>query len=234
MRILGIGAHPDDLEINCGGTLARFHQLGHHVVMAYACSGDKGHFRIPPAELAEIRKQEALGAAAVIQAESIWLGYHDGEIVGESLQNRSIFIDLIREFQPDLILTHSPVDYHADHIAVNRLAVDATFMSTVPHLKTRYPALNDVPQIYFIEPYGGMSFQPDVYVDIEAAYALKLTMLAKHQSQVVWLQEHDGKDILEHLKINALYRGMQCGKTYAEGFERYQASLKGLTERLLP
>jgi len=85
MRILGIGAHPDDFEINCGGTLARFHQRGHHVVMAFACSGDKGHFRIPPAELADIRKQEAQESAAVIQAESIWLGYHDGEIVGESI-----------------------------------------------------------------------------------------------------------------------------------------------------
>lgn len=234
MLILGIGAHPDDLEINCGGTLARFHQQDHKVVMAFACSGDKGHFRIPPAELAQIRKQEAQDAADLIQAESRWLGFDDGEIMGESLQNRNIFIDLIRQVRPDIIFTHSPEDYHADHTAVSRLVTDATFMSTVPHIKTRYPAVKDLPQIYFIEPYGGMKFQPDIYVDIQDCYSMKVAMLAKHQSQVIWIQEHDGIDILERLKINALYRGFQSGKTYAEGFVRHLASLKGLTERLLP
>ena len=234
MRILGIGAHPDDLEINCGGTLAKYYQLGHSVVMAFACSGDKGHFRISPEELAHMRKQEAKRAAQIIEAESIWLGFHDGEIEGESLKNRETFIELIRRVQPDIIFTHSPLDYHADHIAVSRLVVDAVFMSTVPHIKTEHPAVPNLPQIYYIEPYGGIQFQPDAYVDIETSYSMKVEMLSKHQSQVDWLREHDGIDILERLKICALYRGLQCGKTYAEGFVRHQASLRGLTERLLP
>lgn len=234
MRILGVGAHPDDVEITCGGTLARYAQMGHHITMAFACDGDKGHFVIPREELARVRNQEAKHAASMIGADSIWLGFHDAEIEGGLLRNREVFIDLIREVQPDVIFTHSPSDYHADHMAVSQLVVDATFMSTVPHIKTKYPAVNTLPQIYYIEPYGGIDFQPDIYVDIETTFSLKLDMMAKHQSQVIWLKEHDDKDILEHLETVALFRGVQCGKRYAEGFVRHQASLKGLTERLLP
>ena len=63
MRVLAVGAHPDDLEILCSGTLARFAQAGHHVAMAHACRGDKGHGVIPYAELSGIRDREAQAAA---------------------------------------------------------------------------------------------------------------------------------------------------------------------------
>ncbi len=69
MRILAVGAHPDDLEILCAGTLARFVAGGHHVVMAHACRGDKGHGKIPPQEIGEIRDREAQAAAAVVGAD---------------------------------------------------------------------------------------------------------------------------------------------------------------------
>lgn len=233
MRVLGIGAHPDDLEINCGGTLARYFQTGHQVTMAHACSGDKGHFTTEPSELAQIRAQEGQKAAALIGAESFWLGFDDGEIEG-SLENRKIFIDLLRQVQADIVFTHSPEDYHADHMAVSRMVVDAAFMSTVPYIKTRHPALTKTPQIYFIEPYSGVHFEPELFVDISAAFHLKMEMMSSHQSQVVWLKAHDAIDILEYIQITARYRGFQCGKLYAEGFIRHQASLKGLTERLLP
>lgn len=59
MRILAVGAHPDDLEILCAGTLAKYSKLGHEVIMAHVCRGDKGHLLIPPAKLAKIRKKEA-------------------------------------------------------------------------------------------------------------------------------------------------------------------------------
>jgi LmbE family N-acetylglucosaminyl deacetylase len=75
MRVLAVGAHPDDLEILCGGTLARFVAEGHHVVMAHACWGDKGHGEIPHNQVAQVRDREAKAAAKVMGADSMVLGF---------------------------------------------------------------------------------------------------------------------------------------------------------------
>jgi LmbE family N-acetylglucosaminyl deacetylase len=75
MRVLAVGAHPDDLEILCGGILARFVAEGHHVVMAHACWGDKGHGGIPHNQVGQVRDREAKAAAKVIGADSMVLGF---------------------------------------------------------------------------------------------------------------------------------------------------------------
>ena len=80
LRVLAVGAHPDDIEIRCGGTLARYAKTGHHVMMAHATNGDEGHTTIPSAELAKVRESEARAAAAVIGAEVFWLNFHDTEL----------------------------------------------------------------------------------------------------------------------------------------------------------
>jgi N-acetylglucosamine malate deacetylase 1 len=105
MRILAVGAHPDDVEINCMGTLARYIKEGHHVTIAHVCTGDKGHVTIPPAELAKIRRQEAQQAAALIGATSLCLEYPDGELYVSDASVRRV-TDLIRQVRPDLIITH--------------------------------------------------------------------------------------------------------------------------------
>jgi LmbE family N-acetylglucosaminyl deacetylase len=74
MRILAVGAHPDDLELLCAGTLARYASEGHQVIMCHAGIGDKGHFHIPNDELASIRRKEAQDSASRIGAESVCLG----------------------------------------------------------------------------------------------------------------------------------------------------------------
>ncbi len=80
MRILAVGAHPDDLEILCAGTLARYIAQGHHVVMVHACQGDKGHGQILHHEVGLVRDQEAKAAAQIIGAEAMSLGFLYGEI----------------------------------------------------------------------------------------------------------------------------------------------------------
>ncbi|HRU32240.1 MAG TPA: PIG-L family deacetylase, partial [bacterium] len=79
MRILAVGAHPDDLELLCAGTLAKYSKEGHTVVMAHMCNGNKGHFTIPPEELASIRAEEAKKSAEIIGAEIIQGEYPDLE-----------------------------------------------------------------------------------------------------------------------------------------------------------
>lgn len=234
LTVLGIGAHPDDLEIACGGTLAKFHQLGHQIVMGIACQGDKGHRYIAPEELARIRYEESKKSSTLINAPVYNLGFKDGEIVAEDLASRWKMVDLIRRASPDLIITHHPEDYHADHVAVSKLVVDASFMVSVPHIKTEFPTIDKVPQIYYMDNYAGVNFTPIEYVDISDTFAIKEKMLSAHQSQINWLKDHDNMEILEFIKICGRFRGFQCGTTYAEGFIRYISSLRVTPERLLP
>jgi len=217
MRILAIGAHPDDIENGCGGTLAKYAQLEHTVFMAYATNGDKGHFRIPPEELAQIREKEARASAAVIGAQVIWAGFPDGDLFYDR-PTRERFIDILRQARPDIIFTHNPDDYHPDHCAVSQLVFGASFISTVPHIKTKYPACDNVPPIYYIDAHPIQELHTPLYVDISDTFEIKMEMSQCHQSQISWLKEHDNDDMLERIKTRALAFGSECGVGFAERF----------------
>jgi LmbE family N-acetylglucosaminyl deacetylase len=221
MRILAVGAHPDDLEVLCAGTLAKYRARGDDVFMYHAAYGDKGHLIIPSDELTRIRRAEAQAAADVIGATAMEGGFKDMEIVDTDAA-RLKFIDLVRAAQPDVVITHFPHDYHTDHKAVSALMLEATFSASVPHVKTEYPAISKMPVVYFMDTLAGMHFQPTDYVDITPYIETKREMLAKHQSQLVWLKDHDNIDVLDMMLTQSKWRGFQCSVPYAEGFLRYQ------------
>src|SRR5688572_3673035 len=114
MNILCVTAHPDDTEILCAGTLIKFANQGHKVTMAVFTTGNMGDTRIAPTELGAIREKETRAAAAIINASVIWAGVDDEHVFPNEAQRR-IMIDVLREADPDLIITHSPNDYHPDH-----------------------------------------------------------------------------------------------------------------------
>lgn len=221
MRILAVGAHPDDLEILCGGTLAKYRARGDEVVMCHVANGDKGHFVIMPEELTRIRASEAEQAAAVIGAECVALNFLDVEIF-DTLQARKRVIDMVRVARPDVVITHHPDDYHTDHQAATQLLLEATFSATVPHVESEHSFLPKLPVVYFMDTLAGLHFQPTEYVDITGFIAQKKEMLSKHVSQLGWLKEHDDYDALDALETQAKFRGYQCGVKYAEGFIRYR------------
>src|SRR5437764_9576546 len=97
MRVLAVGAHPDDLEILCGGTLARFVREGHAVVMCHATLGDRGSYVHTSDEVAAIRGKEARRAAEICGAEHATLGLHDAEVDAADPQQRRLVVDLVRE-----------------------------------------------------------------------------------------------------------------------------------------
>lgn len=217
LRILAVGAHPDDIEISCGGTLARYALAGHHVMMCYATNGDKGHLRIPPAELAVIREQEARRAAAVIGAEVFWMGFPDGELFYDR-QTREAFIDMWRQARPDIVFTHWPEAYHPDHIAAGQLAVGANYIATVPHIRTAHPPCDRPARIYYMDVAHDVRVEAAEYVDVTEVYDLKRQMLAAHESQIEWLREHDGVDVLARMEARDRALGQQCGVEFAERF----------------
>jgi len=241
MRVLAVGAHPDDVEIFCSGTLIKCVERGDTVIICYACSGDLGHMVIPPEELKVIRANEAKKAGALEGMEVIWGGFDDMNLFENNREARDKMVDVIRYANPDLIITQNPVDYHADHSSISKLVFDASFTATLPNYKCSVHRLtkDDTPAklvpIYYMDTDAGMGFgQPDIYVDVSSLMDRKLKMLACHESQVVWLKEHDGIDLAEICKSFLKNRGYQCGVEYAEAFRQCRVYLKGTTKRLLP
>lgn len=188
-RILVIGAHPDDCDIKAGGTAALWNQHGHVVRFVSVTNGDAGHHQMRGEELARRRKQEAQAAAAVLGIEYIVLDHHDGKLQ-PTLENRLEIVRLIREFQPDLVLTHRPNDYHPDHRYTSQLVQDAAYMVTVPGIEPETPILRTNPIFgylsdNFTRPYP---FTPDVVVSIDSVHDRLIDMLHCHTSQVYeWL-----------------------------------------------
>ncbi|HOL54819.1 MAG TPA: PIG-L family deacetylase [bacterium] len=233
MRILAVGAHPDDLELLCAGTLIKYSKEGHTVVMAHMCNGNKGHFTIPPEELASIRAEEAKKSAEIIGAEIIQGEYPDLEL-GIDENSKRTAVNVIRRARPDVIITHSPDDYMVDHINTSRLIVEASFIATLPHYKSDYPAHNVIPPVFFMDTLAGVNFIPTEYVDITDEIEIKEKMLLCHQSQYIWLRDHDHIDYVDFMKSLSKFRGIQCGVKYAEGFKQYQVWGRIVPRRLLP
>ena len=234
MRILAVGAHPDDLEILCGGTLARFVAEGHEVVMCHATRGDRGSYVHSSEEIARIRGAEARRAAQVAGAEHATLGLHDGEINAADPGQQRLVVDLVRDARPDLIVTHHTGDYMGDHNEISRLVFECSFYATLPLYETGRPHHDRVAPVYFMETVMGLGFSPTEFVDVSAVIETKVRMLEAHESQLTWLRDHTGVDIVEQMKTTSRFRGQQCGVAYAEGFVPCLTWLRGTTRRLLP
>ncbi len=231
--VLAIGAHPDDAEGLCGGTLAKYKDKGWKVVIAHATNGDKGHSELSPKEVAEIRRAEAQKAADVIGAEMVWLGLED-EFLFSDKDTRLTFIDLIRSVRPDVILCHSPEDYHPDHKAVATLTVDASYAASLSLVKSQHTSFSTVPPILFADTIGGIDFFPTDFVDITEAFDRKKKMLLQHKSQREFIKGHHELDQITLIEIMARFRGLQCSVQYAEGFRPFRAWPRLAAERLLP
>jgi N-acetylglucosamine malate deacetylase 1 len=234
VRVLAVGAHPDDLEILCGGTLARYVREGHAVTMCHASRGDRGSFSGTRDEVARTREAEARRAAEIAGADHLSLGLCDAEIDASDRGQRELVIDLVRETRPDVIITHAPSDYMSDHNEISKLVFDCSFHATLPLLETQQPHHDTVTPIYFMDTLMGLDFVPTEYVDITETIDTKVAMLEAHASQLTWLREHDGVDIVENMKTVAAYRGLQCSVKYAEAFRQCQTWLRTTTRRYLP
>src|SRR5687768_10841177 len=194
MRVLAVGAHPDDVEILCAGTLAKCRVRGDEVVICVATNGEMGSMRIPPAELAGVREAEARESAAKIGAELIWLGYPD-EFLYPDHDARMRFIEMIRRARPDAIITHAPNDYHQDHKTVSELVFVSSFIAAVPNVHTQTPTHPNIPSLFYMDTLAGNDFLPEEYVDISDTLQMKLEMLRCHKSQLEWLGDYNGIDI---------------------------------------
>lgn len=235
MHILAIGCHPDDLEIGCGGTLAKLAGQGHNVIMCHVANGNMGHAVIMPEELRAIRTEEAEEAGRIIgAADVINLDVPDLEVNSYNPDTIKKVIDVIRYAKPDMIITHGPEDYMKDHLEVNKLVFDASFSSSVPHFATNQPAYQGIVPIYYMDTLAGLNFLPAEYVDITETIEVKINAVDCHQSQVKWMRDHDHIDFLDFVRTVSKFRGLQSGVPYAEGFKMCTTWPRVITKRLLP
>lgn len=234
MRVLAIGAHPDDVEIACSGTLAKCVKRGDKVIVCHVSTGNLGHVVIPPDELKVMRAAEAKRAGQLADIEVISAGFDDLDIFDGNRSSRDRIVEVIQYAQPDFIITHNPDDYMPDHTAVSRLVFDASFAATLPNYPTEAKRAAQLVPIYYMDTLAGVGFEPTEYVDISEEIDLKIRMLCCHESQIVWMRDHDGIDFADMVRTCSRYRGYQCGADYAEGFRQCRTYLKGTTKRLLP
>ncbi len=237
LTVLVASAHPDDIELQCGGTLIRYVKEGHRVVMAIAMTGNVGTMNLTGPEIEAIRAKEAEEGAKTIGAELMMLGYKDGEVWQDNPTWKR-YIDLVREVNPDVILTHDEHDYVHDHSNVGQMAYRAAIWSSVANIPdTKFPPLNHIPTVFFFETIGAVRVQePDYYVDITEEFEQKLEAFRKHESQHGdFLQKTYGvSDWFSYLDALGKWRGFQCGAMYAESFRIAPTWPNQKTYRLLP
>jgi N-acetylglucosamine malate deacetylase 1 len=197
VRVLVLAAHPDDAEIFAGGLLIRHCHHGNPVRIVSVTDGRSGHHQIPPQQLVSIRRHEAAAAGDHIGADYLTWDFPDGSLT-PSLDLREAIIREIRSFQPDLLLTHRPFDYHPDHRAVGTAVQDASYLVTVPHICPDTPALPKDPVVaYMVDLFTRpCRLRADVILDVSAEFDTIASMLACHESQVYqWLPYHDGQTV---------------------------------------
>jgi LmbE family N-acetylglucosaminyl deacetylase len=202
LKVLCIGGHPDDPESGCAGTLSRYIELGHTVLVLYLTRGERGIRDKGLEEAAKIRTAECEKACAVIGARPRFFGQVDGA-TEMTRTHVEAMTKIFSEEKPDLLFAHWPVDTHMDHQVASMLAIRAWMASGEQSL------------LYFFEVNTGsqsQGFLPNAYVDISSVLEKKKAALFAHVSQ-------DGIGIWrEHHQIIAQWRGREAGVAAAEAF----------------
>ena len=187
MHILALGAHPDDLEIFAYGTLAQWVAMGAGLTLAIATDGARGG-ALPPDDLRRLRAQETTAALAPLgSGPPVMLGFPDGELRADAALEQSL-VKLIRQCDPDLVLTHAPNDYHADHRALSAATLQAAGFST---------------PVVFMDTLNGTGFTPTHWVEVSSHWAAKEKAILTHTTQ-------DPARFVTMANRQAAYRAGEC------------------------
>lgn len=196
MNILAVGAHPDDIEFGCGGTLIKFANKGHRIFMLVMTEGDLGGET-------SVRVREQSDSQAIMGVEHIfWGGYKDTNLLVNNIIISKIE-NVIREIKPNFIFCNFPDDTHQDHRHLAQATVSAT----------RY-----IRNVLFYEGPTTQNFSPQVFVDISSTMKIKMDALKAHHSQVM-KTNIEGLSIIELARSTANFRGIQGRVKYAEAFD---------------
>lgn len=234
--VLAVGAHPDDVEISCAGTLKLLRDAGYEIHIATMTLGDCGSAVHSVDEIREIRREEAEAAAAMLPATYHYAGSHDFNIFHDDIHNRRVTA-LVRSVSPVLVLTHAPHDYITDHEVTSVLVRNACFYAPARNYDTSKlsPAgpIPAIPHLYYWDSMEGVDIfgkatPVRTLVDISEEMDFKSAMLACHSSQREWLREHHGMDeYIESMRAWGALRGALAGRLanrpvgFAEAYQQH-------------
>ena len=190
LRIIAIGAHPDDCDIKFAGTAYKFIQAGHAVKFLSVTNGDAGHHEMGGGMLAKRRYLETQESARRLGvSEYEVLDNHDGELT-PNLEVRRQIIRSIRRWKADIVIAPRPNDYHPDHRYAGVLVQDAAYMVVVPNVTPDVPPLENNPIfLYYNDNFQKPApFRPDIVVALDDVWDKKVNALDAHTSQFYeWL-----------------------------------------------
>jgi LmbE family N-acetylglucosaminyl deacetylase len=185
---------------------------------------------LPASKIAAVRRREAAKAASLIGAQYQFLGGKDLLIFYDRPHLNKV-MELVRTVRPDLVMTHSPSDYMADHETVSRLCQTACFGALAPNYKTGFqdaaPPLSGVPHLYYADAFGrrdilGNAIASGFHVNISKTLRRKEEMLACHGSQQAWLKTQQGvPETIAAMRRMAREAGRTAGVRWAEGFRQH-------------
>lgn len=234
LNIIVIGAHPDDCDIDAGGTAILFSKAGHNVMFVSVTNGDAGHYEKGGGALAKIRRAEAQEAGKRFGVKYVVLNNHDGELM-PTLDIRLEIIRLIRQWNADVVIGPRPNDYHPDHRNTAILLQDAAYMVIVPNVAPDTPPLKKNPVFLYTEDgfQKPTPFQPDIAVDITSVFDQKIYAMAAHESQFFeWLPWTNGtldnvpKTEAERLKWLAEWRKSSIKENVKNSLEKWYETEK--------
>lgn len=222
-------AHPDDAEILIGGTLLRLRGAGWALGICTMTAGNCGSATHSEEEIMRIRLAEAQAAAAMLGGEHFCVGERDAEFFADAGTVRRVTA-ILRLFDPDVVITHSPVDYMIDHEETSRIVRAAAFVKAVPLYRDsdgHGGGGRPTPALYYADPIEGRGplgerIRPQFYLDVSDVMPRKRDLLACHASQREWLRSHHGIDeYLNRMTEWAAAYGKECGAAYAEGLRQH-------------
>ena len=217
-RAIAIAAHPDDIEFMMAGTLIRLQKLGYEIHYMTVADGALGGNEYKHAALAARRREESIAAASIIGAIYHEPVAHDVEVFYNTEQLTKV-VRVVRDVDPEIVLTHGPYDYMEDHVNAGRLAVSAAFcrgMGNFRGVEDVKPVMTDV-AVYHSLPLSlrdqlNRPVIPDVFVDVTETIATKRAMLNCHRTQKEWLDASQGLDAyLDDMEARARAMGKLCG-----------------------
>lgn len=172
-NVVCVGAHPDDPETGCGGTLAKLAEQGHRVTVLYLTRGEAGIKNGERRQTAVVRTRESIRACRLLQSATAFANQVDGETVADSRRSRE-FSGLLASLEPDIVFTHWPIDTHSDHRTAAQLVYQAWQWSSEKFVVVYYEVMTGVQTHHF---------QPNCFIDISATWRQKRSAIYAHQSQ---------------------------------------------------
>jgi N-acetylglucosamine malate deacetylase 1 len=228
-RLLCIGAHPDDCEIQASGLAALWTGRGGSARFISMTDGSAGHQELGGAKLANIRRAEARAGAGAVGADSIVFDNLDSALL-PTLENRHLVIQAVREYQPDVIATHRTNDYHPDHRYTGVTVQDACYMVMVPNALPRYPVPDREPVVIFMSDKftKPRPIEPDLVFDIDRVIEKKLDSITSHVSQITewlpWIERYADEVPDDESERSGYFRARAAQKPAAQA-DRFRDAL---------